>query len=136
MHSVTTEQNNSHYFKFFKRPRWILMKKVGTYSVIFLKCTSEIFWVCLEKKMGFQITICMGQSHLLMKFCFILVGYFFMPGRPTVRILLHVFLRVGAVTCLVCNFQGLNFKLAIETILCMYHLSKMDFNIFSYVLPN
>ena len=58
-----------------------------------------------------------------------------MPGRPTVRILLHVFLRVGAVTCLVCNFQGLNFKLAIETILCMYHLSKMDFSIFSYVLP-
>ena len=62
-----------------------------------------------------------------------LVGDFFMPGRPTVWILLHVFLRVGAVTCLVCNFQGLNFKLAIQTILCMYHLSKMDFNIFSYM---
>ena len=59
-----------------------------------------------------------------------------MPGRPTVQILLHVFLRVGAVTCLVCNFQGLNFKLDIQTILCttyqkwiltFFHMSYLNY---------
>ena len=84
MHSVTTEQNNSHYnFQFFKRPRWIIIKKIGARS-FFLKCASKIFWVCLEKNMKFQIKICMGPNQLLIKFCFILVGDFFMTRNFTV----------------------------------------------------
>ena len=33
MHSVTTEQNNSHYFKFFKRPHEYY-QKIGTQSIL------------------------------------------------------------------------------------------------------
>ena len=33
MHIVTTDQKNSHYFKFFKRPRWIF-KEIGTCMVL------------------------------------------------------------------------------------------------------
>ena len=56
MHSVTTEQNNSHYFKFFKRPHEYY-QKIGTQSI-------------LEEYN-------LGPSHLLTNFYSILVGDFF-----------------------------------------------------------
>ena len=109
--------NAESLFQVFQKTPFDNYKKIGTRSFFW---SAQVNYFGFASKRKWDLTLKFVWNPVIFWRNFILFYWeiFFMPGRPTVQILLHVFLRVGAVTCLVCKFEGLNFKLDIQTIIC------------------